>query len=123
MELDPEEDLELNKIYQVRVRVMASDDWAKSTWSDWSPTASWRSLIGRTKITGKKHNKQHHVRVLYLYCTVPIPITYQCQDGFENVLSLYSCAEDLVRFKESVYMSELHEYHHCKQQKLFKDVN
>ena len=47
MELDPEEDLELNEIYQVRVRVMASDDWAKSTWSDWSPTASWRSLIGK----------------------------------------------------------------------------
>ncbi|XP_076027870.1 uncharacterized protein LOC143017118 [Genypterus blacodes] len=35
--------------YEARVRVLASDLAAGSTWSDWSPTASWVTPIGTAK--------------------------------------------------------------------------
>ncbi|XP_071360237.1 interleukin-2 receptor subunit beta-like isoform X2 [Trachinotus anak] len=35
--------------YEARVRLRATDQWIKSTWSDWSPTASWVSPVGGTK--------------------------------------------------------------------------
>ncbi|XP_071360232.1 interleukin-2 receptor subunit beta-like isoform X1 [Trachinotus anak] len=47
-ELNPG-DLIQGERYEARVRVHASAPWAKSTWSDWGPTASWVSPVGRTK--------------------------------------------------------------------------
>ncbi|XP_029368612.1 uncharacterized protein LOC115050034 isoform X2 [Echeneis naucrates] len=35
--------------YEARVRVLAANDYVQSTWSDWSPTASWVSEVGRRK--------------------------------------------------------------------------
>ncbi|XP_040892902.1 uncharacterized protein LOC121181144 [Toxotes jaculatrix] len=35
--------------YEARVRVQASEKRLMSTWSEWSPTASWVSSVGRTK--------------------------------------------------------------------------
>lgn len=35
--------------YEARVRILASDSGYESTWSDWSPTASWVAPIGTTK--------------------------------------------------------------------------
>ncbi|KAM4611283.1 uncharacterized protein ACJ7VT_011990 [Polymixia lowei] len=48
VELNPDE-LVRGERYRARIRISASHDWAKSTWSDWSPTASWLSSIGRDK--------------------------------------------------------------------------
>ncbi|XP_029368582.1 uncharacterized protein LOC115049999 isoform X2 [Echeneis naucrates] len=35
--------------YETRVRVLAANEDVQSTWSDWSPTASWVSEVGRRK--------------------------------------------------------------------------
>lgn len=37
----------LGKRYEARIRVKAFGEKYKSTWSDWSPTASWESAIGK----------------------------------------------------------------------------
>ncbi|XP_038568710.1 cytokine receptor common subunit beta-like isoform X2 [Micropterus salmoides] len=47
----PDSDLLMGERYEARVRVQGSDNWAKSTWSDWSPVASWESTVGKTKPT------------------------------------------------------------------------
>ncbi|XP_023284805.1 interleukin-2 receptor subunit beta-like isoform X1 [Seriola lalandi dorsalis] len=47
-ELDPDL-LIKGERYEARVRVKADVNWVKSTWSDWSPTASWVSPEGRPK--------------------------------------------------------------------------
>ncbi|XP_022593967.1 interleukin-2 receptor subunit beta-like [Seriola dumerili] len=47
-ELDPDL-LIKGERYEARVRVKATVNWVKSTWSDWSPTESWESLEGRPK--------------------------------------------------------------------------
>lgn len=53
----PDSDLLMGERYEARVRVQGSDNWAKSTWSDWSPVASWESTVGKTKPTiGKVSN-------------------------------------------------------------------
>lgn len=39
--------------YEARTRVLAGNKWAKSQWSEWSPTTSWVSLEGKTKPSGK----------------------------------------------------------------------
>lgn len=43
------DDLIQDERYEARIRVQASE--FLSTWSDWSPTASWVALIGRAKPT------------------------------------------------------------------------
>ncbi|XP_022593956.1 interleukin-2 receptor subunit beta-like [Seriola dumerili] len=47
-ELDPDL-LIKGERYEARVRVKAAENRVRSTWSDWSPTASWESLEGRPK--------------------------------------------------------------------------
>ncbi|XP_064172350.1 interleukin-2 receptor subunit beta-like [Anguilla rostrata] len=42
----PEDKLEKGRQYEARVRVMPSEP-KKGVWSSWSPTASWRSEVGR----------------------------------------------------------------------------
>ncbi|XP_039469880.1 interleukin-2 receptor subunit beta-like [Oreochromis aureus] len=43
--------------YEARVRVRSIFQHRKGAWSDWSPTASWESLVGRIK-------KSNHVELL-----------------------------------------------------------
>ncbi|XP_037327888.2 interleukin-2 receptor subunit beta-like [Pungitius pungitius] len=50
VELDPDQLLRGQR-YEVRVRVMAVMVDSKSTWSDWSPVASWDSSVGRPQPT------------------------------------------------------------------------
>ncbi|XP_045904500.1 uncharacterized protein LOC123970488 [Micropterus dolomieu] len=47
----PDSDLLMGERYEARVRVQGRENWAKSTWSDWSPVASWESTVGKTKPT------------------------------------------------------------------------
>ncbi|XP_031144895.1 uncharacterized protein LOC116042721 isoform X2 [Sander lucioperca] len=49
-ELDPDQMIEDEK-YEARTRVKAISEGTESVWSDWSPTTSWRSLIGTPKPT------------------------------------------------------------------------
>ncbi|XP_069024424.1 uncharacterized protein [Embiotoca jacksoni] len=44
-----EDSLIQGETYEARVRVRVQEDGFKGTWSDWSPTASWESPVGRTK--------------------------------------------------------------------------
>ncbi|XP_034004110.1 uncharacterized protein LOC117496524 isoform X2 [Trematomus bernacchii] len=37
------------KRYEARIRVKTEEEYFKSTWSGWSPTASWVSTVGRTE--------------------------------------------------------------------------
>ncbi|KAG7222513.1 hypothetical protein INR49_004587, partial [Caranx melampygus] len=46
-ELDPDSLIE-GETYEARVRVQTTD-WLGATWSDWGPTASWVSSVGRPK--------------------------------------------------------------------------
>lgn len=39
--------------YEARTRVLVSQAKPTSTWSDWSPTTSWVSPVGKTKPPGK----------------------------------------------------------------------
>ncbi|XP_067441507.1 uncharacterized protein [Thunnus thynnus] len=49
-EAELDEDLLIKgETYEARVRVHPADNSFKSTWSDWSPTASWVSPIGKPK--------------------------------------------------------------------------
>lgn len=47
-ELDPDLLIQGER-YEARVRAEAAHDWADSTWSEWGPTTSWVSLVGKTK--------------------------------------------------------------------------
>ncbi|XP_028446389.1 uncharacterized protein LOC114563754 isoform X1 [Perca flavescens] len=47
-ELDPNQIIQAER-YQARTRVKAIAEDTESMWSDWSPTTSWVSQIGRTK--------------------------------------------------------------------------
>lgn len=49
-ELDPDLLIQ-DERYEARVRVQPGGYSPNSIWSDWSPTASWVSPIGRTKPT------------------------------------------------------------------------
>ncbi|KAK2817402.1 hypothetical protein Q5P01_025593 [Channa striata] len=46
-ELDPDLLIQ-GETYEARTR-LRTQDWGKSTWSDWSPTTTWVSTVGKTK--------------------------------------------------------------------------
>ncbi|XP_056136129.1 uncharacterized protein LOC130112693 [Lampris incognitus] len=48
MELNPDL-LEQGKRYEARIRVQSGEDWSRSVWSEWSPTAKWVSAVGKEK--------------------------------------------------------------------------
>lgn len=48
VQLDPNQ-LVQGESYEARVRLLNSDEGFQSTWSDWSPVASWVSPVGTTK--------------------------------------------------------------------------